>query len=148
MLSQAGQIKSYKDLRVWREAMDLVVEVYRLAEEFPPEERFGLTAQVRDAVVSVPSNIVEGHGRASRKEYRHHVSIAEGSLAEVETHLEVGVRLKYCTPERTASAFRHCASLDKQLKSLRTALSRPAPSRISSASSSPAPGPRSPIPDP
>jgi four helix bundle protein len=128
--------------------MGLVVEVYRLAEEFPPDERFGLTAQVRDAAVSIRSNITEGHGRASRKEYRHHVSIAEGSLAGVETRLELGVHLKYCTSERMSSVFQHYALLGKQLKSLRIALSTPAPSRISSASPSPAPDPRFQIPDP
>ena len=147
-MEQAHGIKSYRDLRVWQEAMDLLVEVYRLAERFPPEERFGLRAQARDAVVSIPSNIAEGHGRASRKEYRHHISIAEGSLAEVETHVEVGVRLRYCTPEQAAPVLQRCASLGKQLKSLRNALSRPAPQRAAVTRPSPTPDPQPTTPGP
>jgi len=102
--------------------MDLVEQIYRLTAEFPAEERFGLVSQMRDAVVSIPSNIAEGHAREHRKEYLHHLSIAQGSLAELETHLEIAVRLKYCKPERGEQILSDCASLGKQLYALRNSL--------------------------
>ena len=79
------EIKSYRDLRVWQAGMDLVVRVYRLTQGFPTHELYGLTSQMRRAAVSIPSNIAEGHTRESSKEYLHHLSIAQGSLAELET---------------------------------------------------------------
>jgi four helix bundle protein len=75
--------------------MELTTSVYRLSEGFPPAERFGLAAQMRRSAVSIPANIAEGHERHSRGDYRHHVSIAGGSLAELETHVELAVRLGY-----------------------------------------------------
>jgi four helix bundle protein len=72
--------------------MDLVEEIYRLAKRFPQEELFGLTSQIKRATVSVPANIAEGYGRIHRKEYLYHLSIARGSLMEVETHLQIAVR--------------------------------------------------------
>ena len=75
--------------------MELTTSVYRLSEGLPPAERFGLAAQMRRSAVSIPANIAEGHERHSRGDYRHHVSIASGSLAELETHLELTVRLGY-----------------------------------------------------
>ncbi len=73
--------QTYRDLVVWQKSMDLVVEVYELSRSFPRAEAFGLTAQLRSAVVSIPSNISEGQGRLHRGDFRHHLSIARGSLA-------------------------------------------------------------------
>jgi four helix bundle protein len=81
------EIKNYRDLRVWQSGMDLVVMVYDIIDQFPSKEIHGLTSQVRRAAVSVPSNIAEGHTRESTKEYLHHLSIAQASLAEVETQI-------------------------------------------------------------
>lgn len=78
-------VQSYRDLIVWQKAMDLVKLVYDLTDKFPKEELFGLTIQIRKAVVSVPSNIAEGQGRSSTKEFLRHLSIAYGSLMETET---------------------------------------------------------------
>ena len=97
--SQVAEIKSYRDLLVWQKAMDLVTEVYRVTKEFPKEERFGLTEQIRRAAVSLPANIAEGQGRRHRREFRNFLSIALGSLAELETHLEIARRLGYLTLE-------------------------------------------------
>jgi four helix bundle protein len=83
----------FRDLDVWKRSMDLVVDVYRLTQEFPRSELYGLTGQTRRAASSVPANIAEGNGRLYRKEYAHHVSIARGSIAELSTCLEVPQRL-------------------------------------------------------
>ena len=80
-----GNIKSYKDLLVWQRGVALVKTVYVLSENLPAAERFGLTAQMRRAAVSVPSNVAEGFGRQASGEYRHHLAISRGSLAELET---------------------------------------------------------------
>jgi four helix bundle protein len=79
--------------------MDLVVECYRISDRFPRSEDFGLRLQLRRASVSVPANIAEGRGRTGVGEYLHHLSIAHGSLKELETHLEISRRLGYLTPE-------------------------------------------------
>ena len=88
-------IKSYRDLIVWQKAMDLVEDVYKKTKGFPREELYGLTSQLRRAVVSVPSNIAEGQGRDSTKEFLHHLSIAYGSLCEVGTQILIANRLGY-----------------------------------------------------
>ncbi len=115
-------VKNYRDLRVWQSAMDLVVLVYEISEKFPSKEMYGLTSQIRRAGVSVPSNIAEGHTRESTKEYLHHLSIAQASLAEVETQIEIAFRLKYCAQEELDKIPSHSTSLGKQLYSLRNAL--------------------------
>jgi four helix bundle protein len=80
-------MENYKDLRVWQKAIDLVVTVYQLTKKFPQEERYALTSQIQRAVTSIPANIAEGWGRASTKEYIYHLTVARGSLMELETHL-------------------------------------------------------------
>ena len=87
--------QSFRDLKVWREAMLLVEDVYRLSRRFPPDERFGLTAQLRRAAVSIPSNIGEGGRRKRRKAHLHHLDIALGSQGEVDVQLEIALRLMY-----------------------------------------------------
>ena len=80
-------ITGYRDLVVWQEAMDLVVATYRIAARLPRGEQYGLVNQMQRAAVSVPANIAEGHGRSGCREYLHHLSVARGSLMELETHL-------------------------------------------------------------
>jgi four helix bundle protein len=88
-------IKSYRELIVWQKAMDLVEDVYKKTKGFPREELYGLTSQLRRAVVSVPSNIAEGQGRTSTREFLHHLSIAYGSLCEVGTQILIAHRLGF-----------------------------------------------------
>jgi four helix bundle protein len=88
----------YRDLIAWQKAMDLVEAVYRLTRNFPTEELYGLTNQVRRAAVSVPSNIAEGQGRGAGREFAHHLRIALGSLQEAETQILLAERLAYLTP--------------------------------------------------
>jgi len=86
---------NHKDLDVWKRAMDLVEQVYLLTASFPSSEIYGLTAQLRRAAVSVPSNIAEGSSRTGDKELFYFLNVATGSIAEIETQLLIGVRLKY-----------------------------------------------------
>ncbi len=98
-------VKSYRDLDVWQRSMDLIVQVYELTRGFPREERWGLTSQIQRAVVSVASNIAEGNGRLGRAEYRHSLSIARGSLTEVETQLQIAFRLGYIAREEARATW-------------------------------------------
>jgi four helix bundle protein len=104
--------------------MDVVEAVYRVSGAFPKSELYGLTGQVRRAAVSVPSNIAEGHARASTREYLNHVSIAQASLAEVETQLEIALRLGYLAPAELNAVLEQTVILGRQLYALRDALVR------------------------
>jgi four helix bundle protein len=115
-------IKSYRDLRVWQAAIDLVEAIYRLGRGFPKHEMFGLTGQMQRAAVSVASNIAEGHAREHRKEFLHHLSIAQSSLAELETHVEIAAHLGYSRPTRFEPILVQSSALGKQLYALRNAL--------------------------
>ncbi len=117
-------VQSFKELRVWQGAMALVESVYRMSLEFPAEENYGLKAQIRRAAVSIPSNIAEGQSRTSTKEFLHHLSMAQGSLAEVETQIEISVRLRYLSVEQAAAAVSAIQVLGKQLPALRKTLEK------------------------
>ena len=93
------EINSYKDLTVWQKAFNLVIEIYKLTDEFPKSELYGLTSQMRRAAISIPSNIAEGFTRKHRKEYTQFISIAFGSGAELETQLLLAKTLKLA-PEK------------------------------------------------
>ncbi|MCC6125837.1 MAG: four helix bundle protein [Pirellulales bacterium] len=88
-------IHDYRDLIVWQKAIDLVEAIYLATTKFPREELYGLTIQLRRAAVSVPSNIAEGHGRTSTRDFLHFLSVSHGSLKEVETQIIIAERLKY-----------------------------------------------------
>ena len=115
-------VKSYKELIVWQKAMDLVEEVYRLIKAFPKEEIYALINQVRRAVVSIPSNIAEGQARQSKAEFLNFLSIAQGSLAEVETQLLLAIRLSYLSESETQKAMQLREEISKMLASLRKKL--------------------------
>jgi len=118
-------IKSFRDLRVWEMGMSLVEQIYRSTRTFPKHELYGLAAQLQRAVVSIPSNIAEGHTRWHLKEYLHHLSIAQASIAEVETQIEIARRLHYLTREDSERLLIHTASSSRQLFTLRRALAKP-----------------------
>lgn len=117
-------VQSFRDLRVWQMGMTLVEEIYKVTRGFPRHEQFGLTSQMQRAAVSIPSNIAEGHSREHLKEYLHHLSFAQSSLAELETQIEIALRLNYVTSEQSRDLNQICDSLGKQIRSLRQALSR------------------------
>ena len=115
-------IKSFRDLRVWQLAMDLVEGVYKLTRSFPKYETYGLSSQIQRAAVSVPSNIAEGHTREHTKEYLHHLSMAQASLAELDTQLELACRLNYLTVVQVGPTSEQVLSLGRQMYALRNAL--------------------------
>ena len=90
-----------KELKIWNKAMELTVEIYKATEKFPKEETYGLTSQIRRAAVSIPSNISEGAGRNSKNEFRHFLSIANGSSYELQSQLVISNRLNLITDETT-----------------------------------------------
>ena len=92
-------MEGHQDLIVWQKAMDLVTVIYRLTRGFPKEEMYGLTSQIRRAAVSIPSNIADGHALKQTLAYLRHLAIASGSLAEVQTQMEIADRLGYLKPE-------------------------------------------------
>jgi four helix bundle protein len=116
------KINDYKDLIVWRKAMDLAAEVRLLSKAFPRDELYGLTSQLRRAAVSVPSNIAEGQARQSTAGFLNFLSIAQGSLAEVDTQLLLAQRFQYLSDETTSKAASLIIEVAKMLFSLRAKL--------------------------
>jgi four helix bundle protein len=98
-------VRSYQDLIVWQKAMDLVTEIYQVSHEFPREEIFALTSQLRRAAISVPSNIAEGQGRSSRKEFLYFLGNAKGSLLELETQVLIARNLGYIGDEEISNGL-------------------------------------------
>ena len=98
--------------------MDLVVETYQLTRALPKSEAYGLTSQMRRAAVSIPANIAEGHGREHLGDYLHHLSIANGSLMELETHLLIASRLAYLRREQVEPVFKLAAEVGRMLAGL------------------------------
>jgi four helix bundle protein len=105
--------KRYSDLIVWQKAMNLVETVYKITKTFPKEETYGLSGQLRRAAVSVPSNIAEGHSRTGRREFAHYLSMAHGSLSEVETQVEIALRLGYITEQEREQVFQSSAEVGR-----------------------------------
>ncbi|MBI5289763.1 MAG: four helix bundle protein [Chloroflexi bacterium] len=115
-------IRNFRDLTVWNKAMDLAAEVYGLVEGFPSREAYGLVSQITRSAASVPANIAEGHARATKKDYAHFLSIAQGSLAETQTFLLLAVRVGYVTEERVEAALALADEVARMLGTLRTRL--------------------------
>jgi four helix bundle protein len=115
--------RDFRDLTAWQRAMDLAEAIYFQTSGFPNHETFGLRSQLRRAATSLPSNIAEGQGRHSRREFRRFVTIACGSLSEIETQLLLAERLKYLTPEVTAHLIEKCAEVGRLLNGLLRSLS-------------------------
>jgi four helix bundle protein len=112
------RVMSYRDLAVWQKGMDLVVSTYKLTTRFPTAEQFGLVAQMRRAAVSIPSNIAEGFGRQATGEYRHHLSMARGSVLELETQLLICERLSFGNRQENAALLDQAQQLSRMLATL------------------------------
>src|SRR5262249_37738643 len=118
------EIRDFKDLLVWQKAILIAKEIYRLTKLFPSDERFGLTAQLRRAAVSISSNIAEGHARQGR-EFAHFLSVARGSLAEVETQLLLAVEVGYVARDQLTEALSSICEMRRMTASLSRKLCRP-----------------------
>jgi four helix bundle protein len=110
--------QSYRDLRVWQLGMELVADVYAATDRFPKQQQFGLTSQLQRAAVSVPSNIAEGKGRQTDRDYVAFLYRARGSLLEVETQIQIAQRLSYLSVEHTSNLLGKCEQLGRSLQSL------------------------------
>jgi four helix bundle protein len=116
------KVGGFKDLLVWRKGIQLVKEIYKLTKPFPADEKFGLISQMRRAAVSIPSNIAEGQARKTTGEFIQFLSHAEGSLAELDTHLVLAVELGYSNTSQVASATELVSELKRMLNGLRRTL--------------------------
>ena len=114
----ANEGRSYRDLELWQKAMDLVVECYKAAKEFPERERYGLISQMQRAAVSIPANVAEGQGRQHRPEFIQHLFIAKGSLTELETHIQIAHRLNYLDGDEEGLLLRRTAEVGRLLNGL------------------------------
>ncbi|MEA3302296.1 MAG: four helix bundle protein [Pseudomonadota bacterium] len=119
-------IKGYRDLEVWQKSMDLVVVCYQMTKGFPKNETYGLGSQLQRAAVSVPANIAEGRQRQHSKEFLQHLSIACGSLAEVETHIQIAGRLDYIDDHQIKDVLEKTAELGRMLNGLRRSIEKKA----------------------
>ena len=123
----AEELRSYRDLRVWQKGMDLAAEVYRLSKDWPKEELYGLTSQVRRSAASVPANIAEGYGRQSTASYSQFLKIARGSLKELETHLLLAERIGLVARGNCREVLEQADDLGKMLGGLIKAVERKPP---------------------
>ncbi|WP_076791112.1 four helix bundle protein [Chlorobium sp. KB01] len=116
-------VKNYRELIVWQKAMDLVELIYQVTKNFPKEELYGLTSQIRRAAVSIPSNIAEGQARQSTAEFKNFLSIAQGSRAEVETQLMIAQRLGYLPQEKAEQILNLSEEIKRMIYALTAKLS-------------------------
>ena len=116
------RVKSFRDLVVWQRSVDFIEEVYRVSTRFPADERFGLTAQLRRAAVSVAGNIAEGSGRFTSRDYLNFISHSRGSVKEGESHLLVAERLEFVTKADIERALGFSDEISRMLFSLRTSI--------------------------
>jgi four helix bundle protein len=113
----------YRELRVWQASMELVQRIYQTTKRLPDGERYGLMSQAQRAAASIPANLAEGHTRGGG-EYRYHVRVARGSLAEVEVYLELFVKLGFCTCEEILESWKLSQEIGGMLTRLYGALER------------------------
>lgn len=111
-----------RDLQAWQTAMDLTIACYGLTKDFPKDERYGLTAQLRRSAISIPSNIAEGRGRRGIRGFLYHLSVANGSLMELETQLLIGIRLRYIDQRAAETILKQLAHVRQLLAGLIRAL--------------------------
>ena len=116
--------KSYRDLEVWQRSMQLAKRIYQVTQKFPSDERFGLTNQLRRAPVSVPSNLAEGHARFGAGEFSRFISIAMGSVAEIETQILLSADLGYLKDGLSTAILDELETIGKMLRGLAKAISK------------------------
>ena len=112
-------MRGHRDLVVWQKSMAFVTEIYRVTRSFPRDELYGLSSQIRRAAVSVPSNLAEGHGRNSRREFHQFIGQARGSLVELETQLEIAQNLGYLSGPASAQLLSKASEIARMLNGLK-----------------------------
>ncbi len=120
-------VKSYRDLEVWQQGIDLTVAAYEISARFPREEKYGLTSQIRRSSSSVPCNVAEGHARSSTREFLRFLSISQGSIAETETLLFIASRLDFLDTKGRDEMLVETERLGRMIRSLQKALYRRLP---------------------
>ncbi|SNR15935.1 four helix bundle protein [Tenacibaculum jejuense] len=115
-------MNSYENLKIWQKAMNLVEEVYSLMKSLPQEEKYGLISQIKRCSISIPSNISEGAGRNSNKEFKHFLSIANGSTCELETQILLSVRLEFIKQKQVKDILNLCNEVKKMNFALQKSL--------------------------
>jgi four helix bundle protein len=125
--SDHAAINSYRDLRVWQDAMTIAQECYALTGRFPREEAFGMTVQIRRSAASIAANVAEGHGRESTGSFVQFLRIAQGSLKELETHVLLSARVGLLEPSASDALMDRCEALGKMLRSLIRSLQKKGP---------------------
>jgi four helix bundle protein len=116
-------VKSHRDLIVWQKAMELTVQIYHASKAFPKDETYGLTSQMRRASASIPANIAEGQGRRLPKEFQQFLANARGSLLELDTHLELALRLDYLNENQHSAIQERVDEVGRLLNGLLRSLS-------------------------
>ena len=134
-------VRDYRDLEVWRLAMDLAEATYGLVRDFPKSEEYRLTSQLLRAAASIPANIAEGNARASRRDYTRFIAIARGSLAETETFLMLARRVALVQPDAIDPVLALADRVGRMLNGLHRSLDQPASPKT------PVPSPQSRVPD-
>jgi four helix bundle protein len=113
------KVDGFRDLIAWQKAVELVVDCYKITKRFPPTERYGLTSQLQRAAVSVPANIAEGKGRGFNGAYVNHLAIANGSLCELETHIEIAKQLGYLEIDQSEQLQQKIGEVGRLITALR-----------------------------
>jgi four helix bundle protein len=122
-VTEEAKIKSHRDLTVWRKAMDVARDIYRLTDDFPKHEEYRMSSQLIRAAISIPANIAEGNARGSRKDYAHFVSIARGSTAELETLLTLSIETRLAPAAAIEPILASLDDVGRMLNGLRRSLS-------------------------
>ncbi len=117
-------MNSFRELKVWQKAMDLVTDIYAITTIFPQHEQFGITSQIRRSSISIPSNIAEGFGRNSNNEFVRFLRIAIGSLFELQTQLEISKNLKFISIEEFNKMLLESTEIEKMIKALIKSLNK------------------------
>ena len=115
-------MKTHKDLDVWKYSIDLVVEVYQLLKKFPDDEKFGIISQMKRCAISIPSNIAEGAARSSVKKFSNFISIALGSLSELETQIIISEKLDFISDDNSKILLKNLTTIRKMLLGLKKSL--------------------------
>ncbi|MBK9509346.1 MAG: four helix bundle protein [Cytophagaceae bacterium] len=111
-------MKSYRELLIWQKSILVVTNIYKLTRDFPKEELFGITSQMRRCAISIPSNIVEGFGRKSQGDFKRFLNISLGSIYELQTQIEISQNLEYLNTENYKYLMESCVELEKMMNSL------------------------------